>query len=207
MLFRSYVTDSCTGTTDSSSDYTCTANLYSYADPTDTGTPYSAQYWVDTLKATDNNSAIGYGETSTGVKLNSLIAFSITSSINYGSLGLSESNDPLDITTTTTPTGNVGLDHEVYGPANMCSDYPTCAGYTIPVGNQKYALSASTAYSSGVALSTTPTEAEISIVKPTSGTPTTGTMWWGIYIPPASEATTFYGSITVNGLKSEASEW
>jgi DNA-binding beta-propeller fold protein YncE len=126
-----YVTDSCTGSTDSSSNYTCTVNLQSYADPTDSETPYVTQVWLDALVATDNNSATGYREVTAGVDVNSLVAFNITSSIFYGNLGEEDSNDPLNITTTTTPTGNTGLDHELYGPKYMCPNFPGCLGFSV----------------------------------------------------------------------------
>lgn len=159
-----------------------------------------------TATVTDNNSAIGTGEVSTGVEMNSLIAFSITSSINYGLLNIEQSNDPLDRTTTTTPTGNTGLDHEVSG-GSMCTDYPTCAGSTITVGNQKYSLTASTSYSSASSLSATPTTSYINVAKPTSGTPTTKNMWWGMLAPTGTNPGTYTGAITVTGIKSNITYW
>ena len=203
----SYVADSCTGVTDASANYTCTVNLQSYADPTDDGTPYYMDYWLNTLVATDDNSASSSKEVSTGVKLNSLIAFDITSSIFYGNLGTGSSNDPLDVTTTTTPTGNVGLDHEVYAAASMCTDFPTCAGSTISVDNQRFAIAASTAFSSATVLSTSPKAALINVAKPTSATPTTKNLWWGIYVPPTTDAGTFYGNITITGIRSNPANW
>ena len=203
----SYVTDSCTGVTDASANYTCTAYLQPYADPTDTGTPYTGQYWIDTLKATDNNSAVGSTEILTGVTLNSLISFNIDSSIFYGNLGAGSSNDPLDVTTTTTPTGNTGLNHEVYGPANMCTDFPTCSGSTIGIANQRYATASSTAFSSATVLTTSAVPVTMNILKPINATPASKNLWWGIYVPTDADAGTYYGNITVTGIKSNASNW
>ena len=133
---------------------------------------------MDTIKATDSGTNTHATEVSTGVELNSLIGtdygYTVTSSLNYGNLGAGQKNDPLDKIITTTPTGNVGLDQEHSGAANMCVDYPTCAvGTPIGVAYQKYALASSTAYSSGSALSTTPVEVELNVAKPTTGSPTT----------------------------------
>lgn len=169
---------SCTGSTDASADYTCTVNLQYYADPTDANTQYPTESWMDTIKATDSGTNTHATEVSTGVELNSLIGtdygYTVTSSLNYGNLGAGQKNDPLDKIITTTPTGNVGLDQEHSGAANMCVDYPTCAvGTPIGVAYQKYALASSTAYSSGSALSTTPVEVELNVAKPTTGSPTT----------------------------------
>jgi len=198
---------SCTGDTDTTATYTCTANLESYADPTDADTPYSGQYWLSLMKATDDDSAIGSEETKQGVVLNSLIAFSIDSSIFYGNIGAGSSNDPLDVTTTSTPTGNTGLDHEVSGPANMCTDFPTCSGSTIGIANQRYATASLTAFSSGTVLTTSPVSVTMNILKPINATPASKNLWWGIYVPTDADAGTYYGNITVTGIKSNISNW
>jgi hypothetical protein len=204
----SVVGGTCTGPTDASANYTCTVNLQYYADPTDTNTQYPTQTWLNTIKATDNAAVSGNTEVSTGVNVNSLNAFSITGSINFGSLGVDQSNDPLDKIVTTTPTGNIGLDQEHSGAANMCVDFPTCSGGTpIGVANQKYSLTTSTAYASGTVLSTSPTLVSINVPKPTSGTPATRNTWWGILIPTGTLAGAYSGENTVTSVKSNPSNW
>lgn len=199
---------SCTGNTDATADYTCTTNLQYYADPTDTGTLYPTETWKSSFKATDNNSATGTTEVSTGVELNSLTAFSVTSAINFGNLGIGQSNDPLDKIITTTPTGNVGLDQEVSGATNMCTNYPTCTGGTpIGVAYQKYSLTTATAYASGTALSASPVETELNVPKVVNGTPTTKNTWWGILIPNGTALGTYSGANTITGVKGETSGW
>ena len=198
----------CTDNTDASADYTCTTNIQYYADPTDTNTQYPTETWLSTIKAIDDDSATGNVQVSAGVELNSLIGFSITSSINYGSLGIGQSNNPLDRTTTLTATGNVGLDQELSGSASMCTDYPTCSGGTpIAVGYQKYALTSSTAYSSGTTLSTTPTTSLINVLKPTSATTQSKNTWWGILIPSGTNGGSYNGNITITGIKSNPLYW
>lgn len=203
---------SCTDITDGSANYTCSANIYYYADPTDTLTEYPSDTWLDTIKATDDDTDTHALEVSTGVEINSLIGFelgyTVTASLNYGSLGIGEKNDPLDKVLTTTPTGNIGLDQEHSGAANMCVDFPTCSGGTpIPVGYQHYALAASTAYSSGTALTTSPFEIELNIPKPITGSPTTKDTWWGIEVPAGTDQGSYTGSNTITAVKSEILEW
>jgi len=204
----SVVGGTCSGTTDASADYTCTVNLQYYADPTDVNTLYPTETWLDTIKAIDNNSASGNTTVGAGVEVNSLTAFDITSSLAFGNLGAGQSNDPLDKTVTTTATGNVGLDQEHSGSANMCVDYPTCAGGT-PIGvvYQKYALASSTAYTSATALSTTPTEVELNVPKPINATPVTKNTWWGILIPTGTQPGTYSGVNTITAVKGETANW
>jgi hypothetical protein len=162
---------------------------------------------LSSIKATDNNSGSGSLEVSSGVEMNSLIAFNITTAVNYGGLSVGQSNDPLDRITVITPTGNVGLDEELSGPANMCVDYPTCSGAKIAVGNQKYSLAASTSFASASALTTTPTEVELNVQKPINGSPSTKSIWWGMFIPTNTNPGTYSGAITVTGIKGETVNW
>jgi hypothetical protein len=200
-------TGTCTGDTDASATYTCTVNLQYYADPTDANTQYPDDTWLSTIKATDDDTLSHYTQVATGVELNSLAAFNITTEVNYGALGVEQGNDPLDRTTLITPTGNIGLDHELSGPMYMCTDFPTCLGSTIDIGYQKYALSASTAYSSATALTTTATEVETNVAKPITGTPTGKNIWWGMYIPTGTANGSYDGNITVTGIKGETVNW
>ena len=204
----SLVGGTCSGTTDASADYTCTVNLQYYADPTDVNTLYPTENWLNTVKAIDNNSASGNTTVGAGVEVNSLTAFDITSSLAFGNLGAGQSNDPLDKTVTTTATGNVGLDQEHSGSANMCTDYPACSGGTpIGVAYQKYSLASSTAYTSATALSTTPSEVELNVPKPISTTPVTKNTWWGILIPTGTQPGTYSGVNTITAVKGETANW
>ena len=186
--------------------YTCTVNLQYYADPTDLNTQFPAQNWLASIQAIDDDGEDPVAHITTGVEVNSLVAFSVQDEINYGSLGVGEASDPLK-TLVTTATGNVGLDQEHSGAANMCTDYPTCSGGTpIPVANQKYALSATT-YALATALSTSAVEVELNIAKVTSATPTTGTTYWGISIPSGTVAGTYNGANTITAVKGEIANW
>ncbi len=187
--------NTCSGPTDSSADYTCTINFQYYADST-TGTDgcitYPSENWLATVKAIDNNGANHHLQITTGVEMSTLVAFHISpKSIIYGTLNVGGKNDPLDKVLTTTATGNVAIDQEHEGIPNMCTNYdattnPLCAtvvGTQIPVGNQRYALTASTAYASGTPLTSSRTVVKIGVPKVTTGTPTSKSTWWGIQIP------------------------
>lgn len=201
----------CTDNTDASANYTCTVNIYYYADPTDTATEYDADTWLDTIKAIDDDTATHNLEVSTGVEMNSLIGFelgyTVTGSINYGNLGVGEKNDPLDKITTTTPTGNIGLDQEHSGNS-MCVDYPTCSGGTpITASYQHFALASSTAYASGTALTGSAVEYELNVPKVRAGSVTTKNVWWGIEIPAGTALGTYSGANTISAVKGETTSW
>lgn len=201
----------CTDNTDASANYTCTVNIYYYADPTDINTEYPTDTWLDTVKAIDDDTSSHTLEVSTGVEMNSLIGFelgyTVTASINYGNLGIGQKNDPLDKITTTTPTGNIGLDQEHSG-SSMCVDYPTCSGGTpITVGYQHFALASSTAYASGTALTGSPLEYELNVPKVRGGSVTTKNVWWGIEIPTGTALGTYSGANTISAVKGETTSW
>ena len=90
----------------------------------------------------------------------------------------------------------------------MCTDYPTCSGGTpIGVAYQKYALLVSTSYASGTELTTSAVPVSINIPKPTTGTPTSGTTYWGILIPSGTEAGAYSGQNVITTTKSDPLNW
>lgn len=192
--------DSCTGDTDASASYTCTVSVQYFADPTVASTLFPSETWKSTIKATDpSNSATT--EVSTGVEMNTLLAYSVGSSINYGSLSAGQSNDPLDKTLTMAATGNVGLDAELEG-ADM-----TSGANSIGVENQKYSKTTSTAYASGTALSSSPTELELDVKKTTTTTPEEEIIYFGLSVPGGTAPGTYSGSNTVGAIMSETAGW
>ncbi len=203
------VAGSCSGSTDASANYTCSVSMQYFADPTDTNTQYPTENWLNTFKAIDNNALVGTGQLTTGIEVNSLTAFTITSALNFGSLGAGEKNDPLDKITVTSATGNVGIDEELSG-SSMCTDYPTCSGSPntpIAVANQKYSLSESTAYSVGTALTALPVEVELNVPKTTSVIQSFKNMWWGLLVPVGTIPGSYTGINTVTAIKGEVVNW
>lgn len=192
--------NTCSGATDASASYSCSADVKYYADPTVDNTTYSAENWLTTFKASDEslNDAQTIG---TGVELNDLVAMDIGSSLAYGTLNAGQSLDPLSALTIITATGNVGLDQTLEG-THMYS-----VGNTISVGNQKYSLAASTAYSSGTSLTLSPIESELNCKKTTTDIGETKPTYWGISIPVGTVAGTYGGTNTVIAVKGEAAQW
>jgi len=194
---------SCTGSSDELVNYTCTVTMQYHADSTIANTQYPAQNWLNTVKVIDNNSASNELEVSAGVEVLTTTALDVTGAINYGSLDIGDKNDPLDKTTTVTATGNVGLDEELSG-TNL-----TDGGVgVIAVGYQKLSLAISIAYTSGTALSTSPTEYELNCLKTTvSGSPQTKNTWWGIEIPSGIPPGIYTGTNTVTAVLGETVNW
>ena len=189
--------------------YSCNASVQYYADPTTANTLFPTENWLSTAKATDDDSAVGTG-VSTGVELNTLVGGDTTpTTLDFGSLAVGGSNDPLDKTLTHFPTGNVGIDITIKAnTASMCTNYSTCTGGTpIPISHQKYSLSSSTAYSSGTILTTTAVESEINIGKQTTSTAPTKQTWWGIYIPSATLPGVYNGLNVIEYVIGETSGW
>jgi len=200
-----YAQVSCTSTSSCTSaavDYECTVAVQYHADPTVTSTEYPTENWLNTVNAIDDDAASGNTEVSTGVEMETLVAYDVSASIAYGSLSAGQANDPLDKTVTYTATGNVGLDAEHSG-TNM-----TSGGDSIAVGQQKYALAGSTAYASGVALTSSAVGVSVDVNKTTtSGSPETKDTYWGIEIPVGTPAGSYSGTNTLVAVMSAAGNW
>jgi len=203
-----YTVASCTQNSCSGTDatYTCTINMQYYTDPTDTGTPWSSEYWKVWIQATDADSNTGNAYNTDGSPdVNSLLALTVTSTINYGNFDPGSSSTTLDKQTIVTSTGNVSLDVNIYG-TNM-----TSGGDSITVSQQRYSLSSGTAYASGVSLLVNPgANADTNICKNTSTTNQTKNIWWGIAIPDPQPGGTYSGSNTFSAVKnawSTSGDW
>ena len=190
--------------------YTCSASLQHYADPTVANTIFATDNWLDSIKATDDNSAAGTTQVTTGVEVNTTLGGDTTpTTIDFGTLQVGGENAPLDRTLTHNPTGNVGLDITVKAnTATMCTNYSTCTGGTpISISNIKYALTSGISWSSGTTLTTSAVEAEVNIPKQTSGTVPTKQTWWGIQIPSNILPGVYNGLNVVDYVLGETSGW
>ncbi len=194
-----YVTSSCNS---NKAFYTCKAGLVHYADPTDDNSPQPSQSWVASAKATDNGLGSGgtnplsstYSMTS-GPDVNCLLAFTITQTLSYGVALIGQATS-LSPTTTITSAGNIPLNHLISG-ANMCDDFPDCLGNTIPVSQQRYALSSGTDYEEATPIYSTPASTPTNLPKQTTSTPTSINIWWGILVPEGTAMTSYEGENTV----------
>ena len=173
----------------------CDYKIWFYAQPTDSGTPWSGDSWSAMIQGTDNSGATGTA-TSTGVPLLSLLAFETTSTINYGSFTQGQSMSTLTATSVIVSSGNAAMNVEVYG-TNM-----TSGGFSIPVGQQHFAT-ASLSYASGTTLLANPgSTIAINLAKPTSSpSGSKSTFFWGISIPSGQMATSYTGGNSFIGIE------
>lgn len=204
------IRNSCTGTT---AQYTCTANIQYFADPTTAGTQFPAENWLTTVKATDSGPLSTNTEIATGVEMNALIAFDVSSiggakSVEFGNLDPGKSSTSL-VSLTTRATGNVGLDQSHHSTnANMCTNFPTCTGGTpIPITNQRYSILSSATYASATPLGTTANEVELNVNKPTSTTAVEKKTYWGILIPTGTLPGSYSGVNTITAILGEIADW
>lgn len=194
--------------------YTCSASLQYYADATKDhalgAVLFTADTWKNTLKATDDDASVHSLEVTTGVELAPLVGGDTTpTTLDFGTVNVGSSNDPLDKILTTTPTGNVGIDVLIKAnTATMCTNYSTCTGGTpIPITHQRYALTSSTSYASGTALTTSDVEVELNVQKQTSGTVPSKQWWWGIAIPTGTLPGVYNGLNVVTYKFGESANW
>jgi hypothetical protein len=168
----------CSGS-ETSGNCSFTFHVQYYADPTDTGSTYEAQNWVCQVTPSDVFGA-GTADTNT-IEMNSLKSFSVSSTINYGSLNPGQ-NTSGNHTATVTNTGNVATGFEVSGNDLACS-----VRSAIPVGNQQFGLN-NFSYGSGTALSGTAKNTGANLSKPTQSTPTvTQNSYWQVFIPAGTK--------------------
>jgi len=178
---------SCSGAGDNDATYTCSFNVYYFAEPTDEGSPNASDTWQAWVQATDNGSLTGSNTNSSqSIELNTFQALDVSSTLSYGSMAPGDTSSTLNKTVTITNTGNSSIDIEISG-TDMSK-----GNNTIAVNKQKYSISAGTIYDNGTSLSETPTKVVIDLTKPISTAPITATFYWGVAIPEGIA----YGSYT-----------
>jgi len=178
-----------------SCDFTCSAKLQFFADPTDAGI-FSGENWLGQMTVTDLSAATLASTTASGVELNTLYALDVAGSISYGSVNPDSDTGSSNQTTTVTNTGNAAIDVNLSG-ASMAN-----SSYTITADNQKYATSTFTYSSCTVctALSGTLTRLEVDLAKPTSVTPVTDDIFWGLLVPLGKPPGSYSGTNTFEAL-------
>ena len=222
-LFCTQDVASCSGASDSDSTWTCTFPLWFNADPTDAATQYTADNWLASVYAYDDNfSTSTRTQAVTGNEISSFLAFDVTqTSIGYGDLQPGDFNDPLATTTNLLAQGNVGLDENLYGDtmctfwsiADSCDAWGGQSGTsTIPVNNQKFATSSvsyANAFAYPLVSSTSPYALGIHVLKTiATSTIQTKNTYWAINIPALiSQAGNYTGQNTITAVKSSSSFW
>ncbi|MGC9599426.1 MAG: DUF2341 domain-containing protein [Minisyncoccia bacterium] len=175
---------------------TCGANLWYFAQPTDSGTPWAGDSWSAAVQATDAEGATSSVATSTGIPLLSLVGLQMTSSISYGSLAPGSGTPSLAIPTVIMSLGNVSLNVTLYG-TNM-----TSGSSSLGVGAQDYATSM-VAYASGNSLLPSPgTTTLLAIPKTTSSAnPASAALYWGVSLPVPQSSGDYTGVNTFIGVR------
>lgn len=205
--------DTCTGTGDTTVGWSCTFPLWYTTDPTDFQTPWAAEQMKVNIIPMDYKGATTSNLKLTGSKINALFALGLTANtFSFGGWepGQGNTNLGVDDTGATTSllqiqaTGNASLDSDFVG-TDMCVGWPACSGSpgdTIPASQERYATS-TVLYASGLPLATSsPLRFEFNIPKSTSTTtPSTGTLYWGITVPPTITVSGDYkGQTTVDAI-------
>ena len=208
VVYRSGVTDTCTAddnncyTLTSSSctltscsgtscSLTCTADVQFFAEATDTGSTYESENWLGKISISDEGGLSDTEITPSGVELFTLLALDVTSTIDYGSLNPGSDTGATNQTTVVTNTGNTLLNPDVSG-TNMTGP----GASVITVSEQKFSTSLFTYSSGGTVLSLTDQASGITLAKPTSTTPVTDDLFWGISVPSGLESGSYTGQNT-----------
>lgn len=137
----------CSGGSDTTGSFECTVAVQFYADGTDVGSASSAANWVADVALGDGTTTSPSSQTTT--EMASLLAHSISSPINYGTvaLGAQSSEQVVDVT----QTGNTAFDLQVQVDQAMA-----CTVGTIPTANVEWSLTPSFSFGTGFSPSTTP---------------------------------------------------
>ncbi|HRN71404.1 MAG TPA: hypothetical protein PLS49_09590, partial [Candidatus Woesebacteria bacterium] len=164
---------------------TCTVAMYFHADATDANSTMPSEYWRGWMEATDSHSDTGSEFSATNAPdVESLSALDIVTSIDYGLMLAGDSSS--EKTTLVTNEGNIILDLELLGDS-MCTDYPTCAGDSIAVGQQEYSMSTFT-YGSGTDLTSSAFRIQFNLAKPTSSPSSqTKNLYWRLGLDPGQD--------------------
>lgn len=205
--FQDVSINSCSGASDSTVGWTCEFPLQYYVDSTVAVSQFPTENWLTSVIATDDDTGnTGLVETDTGREMDKLVAYDLDdTSIAYGSVA--PDNESSEKAITLAATGNVGVDAE-YSGADMCSDYPTCAGETIDVEQQKYDLNTGQAWADMTyILDATPTERELNCAKTTSSGQANKDTYFKIKIPSGQAPESYTGADVIAGVESEVAGW
>jgi hypothetical protein len=171
-----------------SCELSCSAFLQYFAEPTDSGSIYDAQFWDAFVDVWDTSGS--HATASSTQDVYTLRALTVPSEINYGALAVGSDTGNANATTSVTNTGNDLLNILLSG-TNL-----TAGSSTIPVYGQKYAT---TTFTYGTCtlcnklLSTTTQALPLGVLKPTTTTAISKDVFWGIFIPSGTAATTHTG--------------
>jgi hypothetical protein len=172
------------GGTDITVQYTCTFELYWYADATDDGSAYEDDTWILEVSPADNS---GPGTADLGEQeVNALLAMSLeTTDLDFGVLTLGTNTGDWNANTTVTNYGNEKFDVLLSGYGAIPSDdlCMVCTVGSIPVGNCRYD-NQSISFAEGVELTSAPVLLELNVEAGSEGDSSpSGLIYYGLWIP------------------------
>ncbi|MEK7512684.1 MAG: hypothetical protein AAB601_00615, partial [Patescibacteria group bacterium] len=189
--FTVQASDTCDGGTDTSANVSTTIPVWYVADPTDSSSTFSADWWAGYVKAIDFSNASSAATSVTAVELNTLTGLTVTAAIGYGTLSSGQDTGSTNQTATTTNTGNSKIDIEFSG-TDMSS-----SALTIAATNQRYGTSTAAYGSLSYQLTNTGTWRNINVYDATvTTTPSTSSTYWGIVAPTGTTAAAYTGTNT-----------
>lgn len=192
-----YTVTSCaintTPTNDTATTYNCPLDIAFWIDATDAGGHYPNDSWIAAVTVSDLVSDLTTNTATTTI--NSLLALNIPETINYGTRTLNEeSTTANNVELSLTQRGNTKADVEIQGTPMTCSILGT-----IPVANQKYALTDLSYASSTATLSTTQTRANRDVdYRTDDNTQLASSLFWNIKIPQTGVKGLCTGSNTIS---------
>lgn len=212
ILFRTAQTSSCTADkNDCYQDSTCETYagpnfdqlyyscgpyvLQYFVDSTSTGGAYLSDNWTGRVAVTDGGTPVASTITK---EMQTLLSLSIPTSINYGTLALGASTTMAnDQEMVITQYGNDEADVEVSSSAAMsCSVHGD-----IPVSFQEWSLTSVDHSTTGTDLSGSATDTNTNIsYRISDDTALTGSLFWGISIPPSGIEGTCTGATVVTAI-------
>jgi len=199
-------TNDCTLTPESDTQisFDCPIPIKSWAEPTTDFATIGQPFWnVQVITADDAGAGSNHFIFSTEIKvgIDSLLAVNTPTSISFGTVNPGHALDT-SITSTMTQYGNVDAGLRVSGGDLTCTIGSTTIG-TIPVANQHWSLSSSTAWADatplGTDISAEAANTLIDIGLRTSDTvPVTVPIYWNIFMPTSGVGGTCTGTTVIN---------
>lgn len=196
----------CTGGSDTDGFITCSTGLKYFARSTDTatGSPYSANFWLGTVRAIDNNAASG-ASTSPNATTDviALTALDVTeTTIPYGTIRSSQNSGAVNATTTVQNYGNTPLDSNVYGTDMTGPATISIMEQEWNTGNFTYGAATSTKATSTVGAQIAGTH----VPRPT-GADLSSPVYWGINIPAGRPSGNYSGVNTFAAVLYSGGNW
>lgn len=191
----------CEGSSDASFSYSCSVDIAHFASSTTDG-DYADEEWVVYLEATDGSLNEGTAETTT--ELNTLLALTLDSSIDYGFLDLGTTSATQSVNIQN--TGNSGIDVNLSVDGDMICDGEGTEN--IPAANVHVSTESDFTWDEGTELSTTTTEFELDIpVQTHPSVAQTSTLYLSLKVPEDGIRGYCQNTLTITAKADDENGW